>query len=294
MADSTAPTEDFWEWHGNTVHLDRYPDPDAPAKVVLHHGLGTNGRQMSLILGAPLARRGFETVAVDNLGYGLTTVQPGTVHSYDDWVDLIVDFLAFERGKDDRPIVLFGLSAGGMLTYHVAAKAPRGTVRGIVGTTFLDQRDQKVRDVTSHDMFHSRIGLPLMGLVARTPAAGVKYPMTLGAKMSALVNNPEALRVMTRDKTSGGNWVSARFLARYAAYAPAVEPEKFDVCPILLTQPSRDRWSPLSLSERFLSRITRIPVRTVLLENAGHYPIEDPGLKVMEDTIAEFVTTVCA
>lgn len=52
---------------GNRVHLDRYRNPTAPAKVVLHHGVGTNGRQMSLILGAPLARRGFETVALDNL-----------------------------------------------------------------------------------------------------------------------------------------------------------------------------------------------------------------------------------
>ncbi|CQA12862.1 Uncharacterised protein [Mycobacteroides abscessus] len=35
-----------------------------------------------------------------------------------------------------RPIVLYGLSAGGMLAYHVAAKAPRDTVRGIIGMHF--------------------------------------------------------------------------------------------------------------------------------------------------------------
>ncbi|MEH0580473.1 TetR family transcriptional regulator [Streptomyces sp. B21-108] len=39
---------------------------------------GANGRQMTLILGAPLARCGFEPVALDNLGCGLTQVRPDT------------------------------------------------------------------------------------------------------------------------------------------------------------------------------------------------------------------------
>ncbi|MET9214643.1 MULTISPECIES: alpha/beta fold hydrolase [unclassified Nocardia] len=290
LDDDSAPEEDLWEWRGNTVHLDRYRNPNANAKVVLHHGVGTNGRQMSMILGAPLARRGFETVALDNLGYGLTRVAPGTIPSYDDWVDLVVDFLAFEQSRDDRPIVLYGLSAGGMLTYHVAAKAPKGTLRGIVGMTFLDQRVQQVRDETAHDIVTSRLGVPAMQAIAKTPAAGLKYPMSLASKMSALVNDKAALRVMLKDKTSAGNTVSAKFLASYGSYAPAVEPADFDAAPVLLTQPAEDRWSPLHLSHPVLSPITKVPVSTVILDNAGHYPIEEPGLQQMEDAIAEFVT----
>ncbi|MFF2354818.1 alpha/beta hydrolase [Kitasatospora sp. NPDC058115] len=290
LTDATAPEEEYWDWHGNRVHLDRYRNPDAKAKVVLHHGVGTNGRQMSLILGAPLARRGFETVALDNLGYGLTKVKPGTTPSYDDWVDLVVDFLAHEQSRDDRPIVLYGLSAGGMLTYHVAAKAPRGTLRGIVGMTFLDQRDQQVRDETSHDKLTARAGVPLMGLIARTPAASAKYPMSLASKMSALANDPDAMKVLMKDPTSAANWVSVRFLDSYATYTPAVEPADFDACPVLLTQPAEDRWTPHHLSVPVLSRITKVPVDTVMLEGAGHYPLEDPGLRQMEDAIADFVT----
>ncbi|MEV7119746.1 hypothetical protein [Kitasatospora griseola] len=127
-----------------------------------------------------------------------------------------------------------------MLTYHVAAKAPRGTLRGIVGMTFLDQRDQPVRDETSHDRPTARAGVPLMGLIA--------------------------------------------------TYTPAVEPPDFDACPVLLTQPAEDRWTPHRLSVPVLSRITKVPVDTVMLENAGHYPLEDPGLQQMEDAIADFVT----
>jgi alpha-beta hydrolase superfamily lysophospholipase len=78
------------------------------------------------------------------------------------------------------------------------------------------------------------------------------------------------------------------FLASYAGYVPPVEPETFDVCPILLTQPADDRWTPLHLSELFLKRIKRVPVKTVLLENARHYPIEQPGLDQMITAINEF------
>lgn len=289
LTDETAPQEEYWEWRGHQVHLDRYPDPTADAKVVLHHGVGTNGRQMSLILGAPLAERGFETVALDDLGYGLTRVKPGTTPSYDDWVDLVVDFLTHERSRDDRPIVLYGLSAGGMLTYHAAAKAPREMLAGIVGMTFLDQRIQQVRDETSHDIVSSRLGIPLFGALARTPVARLRYPMSLAAKMSALVNDPAAMRVLMKDRTSAANWVTIRFLATYGTYTPAVEPEDFDACPILHTQPAEDRWTPLHLSQLVLPRITKVPVETVMLENAGHYPLEDPGLQQMVDAIADFV-----
>ncbi len=263
----------------------------ACAWPILHHGVGTNGRQMTLILGARLARRGFEVVALDNLGYGLTQVKLGTNPSYDDWVDLVVDFIAHERTRDRRPIVLYGLSAGGMLAYHVAAKTPKGSLCGIVGMTFLDQRIQQVRDETARDLLTARLGMPIISMLAETAVARAKMPMSLAAKMNALANNREAMRkVLLEDRTAAANWVSVRFLDRYGNYAPAVEPEDFDACPILLTRPVADRWTPLHLSELVLSRITKVPVTTVLLDNAGHLPLEDPGLQQMEDAIAEFVT----
>ena len=292
LTQADEPREEFWSYRGHEVHLDRYENPTAPAKVILHHGVGTNGRQMSLILGAPLARLGFETVALDNLGYGLTRVAEGTEFDYGDWVDLVVDFIAHERTRDDRPIVLYGLSAGGMLTYHVAAKAPVGALQGIVGMTFLDMRSPQVRDATAHDRLTARLGIPMMNLIAKTKAAQLKYPMSLASKMSALANNEEAMTIFLRDQASAGNWMSMGFLASYSSYEPALEPEQFDRCPILLTQPAEDRWTPLALSEPFLSRISKVKVDTVMLENAGHYPMEDPGLHQMEAAIADFVRRV--
>lgn len=281
------PQEEWWQWRQHRIHLDGYRNAAAPLKVILFHGVGTNGRQMSTILGAPLARRGFETIAVDMPGYGLTEVGAGTRVRYDDWVQAGSDLIDAELAKDSRPIVLYGLSAGGMETYHVAALNRK--VKGIVGMTFLDQRLPTVRDETALNRFMSRIGGPLLTLSAATPLAAVRLPMALASKMHALVNNKAALKACMADKTSAGNWVTTGFLASYMNYVPAVEPEAFDVCPILLTQPAQDRWTPLNLSELFLRRIHRVPVRKVTLENAGHYPLELPGLDQMVGAIGGFL-----
>jgi alpha-beta hydrolase superfamily lysophospholipase len=129
-------------------------------------------------------------------------------------------------------------------------------------------------------------------LLDKTRAANLKYPMTLASKMSALANNETAMKIFLQDDTSAANWMSVRFLDSYGSYAPAIEPEAFDRCPVLLTQPAEDRWTPLHLSTPFLSRMTKTRVETVMLENAGHYPMEEPGLQQMEDAIADFILRV--
>ncbi|MFF0267600.1 hypothetical protein [Kribbella sp. NPDC004536] len=43
------------------IHPETDRNAEAPVEVILFHGVGTNGRQMSTILGRPLAVHGFET-----------------------------------------------------------------------------------------------------------------------------------------------------------------------------------------------------------------------------------------
>ncbi|WP_330960071.1 alpha/beta hydrolase [Photobacterium sp. 53610] len=286
LTDATTPKEEWWAWQGNNIHLDTYRNPQAKIKVILFHGVGTSGRQMSLILGKPLAERGYETIAVDMPSYGLTQVGKSNLIRYDDWVQAGSDLIDAELAKDDRPVVLYGLSAGGMLTYHVAAK--NKNVNAIVGMTFLDTSNQTVKDTVASNLFMSRIGTPVTHLAAKTPLAAIRVPMSWASKMSTLVNDKEALRVFMKDKTSAGNSVSLTFLDSYIHYQPEIAAEDFDICPILLTQPANDRWTPLELSKLFLSRIHKVPVKTVLLENAGHYPLEQPSLSQMVDAIDSF------
>lgn len=282
------PDELWWSWKGHRVHLDVFPRPEASHRIILLHGVGTNGRQMSLIAGGPLWRKGYETIAIDLPGYGVTRVNPDITVTYDHWVELVSDFINEERKRDPRPIVLYGLSAGGMLTYHVAAR--NSHVAGIVGMTFLDQRMEKVRDDTARNLFMSRVGGLSARLAGDTFLGRMPVPMRMTSKMNALVNDPAALKVFLADRSSAGNWVSVRFLKSYLDYVPVVEPETFSTCPVLLTQPEKDAWTPLALSAPFLVRLKKVPVKTVSLQNAGHYPLEQPGLEQMVDAIAAFVS----
>jgi pimeloyl-ACP methyl ester carboxylesterase len=92
-----------------------------------------------------------------------------------------------------------------------------------------------------------------------------------------------------KDKTSAGNLTSMKFLSTYMNHKPVMEPEEFNVCPILLTQPDLDKWTPLHLSELVLRKIKRVEVKTVIMEEAGHYPIEQPGVSQMADAIIAFL-----
>ena len=284
------PAEEWWNHLGHRIHLDTYRNPEAPVRVILLHGVGTNGRQMSTILGRPLAQRGYETIAIDMPTYGVTQVGSRNVVRYDDWVRIGSDLITRERMKDKRPIILYGLSAGGMETYHIAACNKK--VAGIVGMTFLDMQDPDVRLATAHDRVSGTFGATFTRGAGLTPIKRAKVPMKLVSKMSALVNDPAALKVCLADKTSAGNSVTVAFLDSYLNYQPAVRPEDFDVCPILLTQPGADRWTPLEISQPFLNRITKVPVETVTLQNAGHYPIEQPGLDQMVASISAFCQRV--
>lgn len=88
-----CPAEEHWDWKGSKVHLDAFRNPDARARIILLHGVGTNGRQMSTIVGRPLALAGYEVVAVDMPLYGVTEVNRQSVISYDDWVQLGSDYV---------------------------------------------------------------------------------------------------------------------------------------------------------------------------------------------------------
>ncbi|EKC99502.1 hypothetical protein A1Q2_06234 [Trichosporon asahii var. asahii CBS 8904] len=286
---STLPSEEWWDWSGHKIHLDRYPNPSAPVKVILFHGVGTNGRQMSTILGHPLSAHA-ETVATDMPLYGVTRVAPGHIVSYDDWVAAGAAFVDYELARDTRPIVLYGLSAGGMLAYHVAAANPK--VKGIVGMTFLDQRIREVRDGTALLPAVAQLGYPIAGAASSAGLAGLRIPMAAVSKMWALVNDKPTLKDFFRDTTSAGNSVPLKFLASYARYAPKIEPEDFTVCPILLTQPEKDRWTPLEYSELFLDKIDKVRVEKKTLPEAGHYPIEEEGLRALNRYVQEFVLQV--
>ena len=290
LTEDTLPYEEYWEWKGHQIHLDTYRNGVAKVKIILLHGVGTNGRQMSTIIGHPLAMDGYEVIAIDMPIYGETAVKKGFVVTYDDWINLGDDYINEELSKDNRPIFLYGLSAGGMETYHIACKNKK--VAGIIGMTFLDQREKIVRDTTTRNAFWAKFGVPLAKLSCSVGLSAFQMKMSICSKMNTLCNDKKALRAMLKDKTSAGNKVNMRFLVDYMTYVPEIEPEQFDICPIILTQPECDRWTPQFLSELFLSKIEKVPVTKVVLKKGSHYPIGKDALDDLHRSISEFIARV--
>ncbi len=286
LTPASAPQEYFWPWRAHQIHVDAYPNTKAHAKVILVHGVGTNGRQLSLILGHPLAQSGYETLAPDLPGYGLTQVSKPKQITYDDWVQALSDFVDREAAKDSRPIFLYGLSAGGMLSLHTAMQNPN--VRGVIGMTFLDQRHLSVKKSTMRFSGLSGVSLPALKVSAKTPLKNLRLPMRWVSKMKLLSNDPVALKIMLADKTSAGNAMSIGFLNSYLNYQPKTDISALQHSPVLLTQPAQDQWTPLASSQPVLDQL-KVPFEVVILPEGGHYPVEPLALAALKSSTIQFI-----
>ena len=68
--------------------------------------------------------------------------------------------------------------------------------------TFLDQRDATVRRETASDKVSGTIGKFMVGLQCSLGRSQTKMKMKDASKMTALVNDPDCLRIMMNDTTS--------------------------------------------------------------------------------------------
>lgn len=280
-----APTEESFRWRNSDIHVDRFANPSSKYKVILHHGVGTNGRLLQLIAGAPLAKLGFEVAAADMPFYGMTRNGEPRIR-WEDWVEIGSEFVEREKAADGRPVFLYGLSAGGMLAYNVASVTRK--VSGIIGMCFIDARSPQARMRMSDRPRMDEVAFKMLGAMPDGMLRNMRVPMKHLVKMKALVNDERALRLLLKDKRSAGASVTLEFVDSMIQYRPTIAFEDFDLCPVLLTQPADDRWTPFSVTEPFWSRL-RARKKIVTLENAGHYPIEEPGLTQMRDAMVAFI-----
>jgi alpha-beta hydrolase superfamily lysophospholipase len=115
---------------------------------------------------------------------------------------------------------------------------------------------------------------------------GLPVPMRLVINMRGVANDPKLSEVIAADPRAGGNAMPVGFLRTFLASGPLVEPEAFDVCPVLLTHPAHDRWTDVALSRPFFDRL-KVPKRLMMLGNAGHLPIEEPGASELRAAILD-------
>lgn len=279
----TMPDEIFFQTEKHKIHIDHYARPDAPARVIMLHGVGGNGRILSF-MAVPLFKRGFEIISPDLPGYGYTKTPVKSI-TFQGWIETVNHIIETISQNDHRPVFLFGFSLGGTLAYHVASMNHK--VKGIITTCMLDQRIRQVRDYSALNKTMSRLGPTMLGLFnLLTP--NIMLPMKMVANTRAIVNNRELLKILLSDKTSSGVHVPIRFLNSIINAKPKKEPEEFTLCPVALFHPENDNWTPVEISRIFFDRIRGEKVLKIL-GNAGHFPLEEPGISQLEEYTVEFL-----
>ena len=279
--DNNVPKEEWLETGNKQIHIDHYICNDAKGIVVIYHGVGGNGRLLSFIA-VPLHKAGYDVICPDLPLYG-HTVCSGKI-TYSDWIECGTS-IAEKYRQDDKPMYLFGLSAGGMLAYQISCRMEK--INGLMLTCLLDQRISRVTKETASSSMMAALGKPLLKISHRL-IGGVKLPMKMVCNMKAIVNNEALAELLMNDPISSGTKVTLEFL--YGMLNPNIEIEANDYkkCPVLLVHPERDYWTDISLSRLFFDKI-QAPKELKLLQGAGHFPIEEKGLKQLEEYCIAFM-----
>ncbi len=279
---SNPPQENFEEINDISVHIDRYEN-NSDTTVVVFHGVGGNGRIVSFFA-VPLARSGYNVICPDLPGYGFTKYKKKI--RYNDWIEVGSKIVESEL-KKSRKVFLIGLSAGGMLAYNVACK--QSGVSGLIVTNILDSREEEVRIYSAKNKFQAKYGIKMLALLPEF-LRNIKIPIKMVTNMNGLVNDKKVLKVLLKDKRGPGSSVDLNFLLSMMNSVPLIEPENFKSIPVLMVHPGNDLWTPVRVSEIFFDRIASDKTK-VLLEGAGHFPIEEPGLTQMEEAIKDFIVS---
>lgn len=282
---AAGPRSECFGWGGGVLQVDRHGPPDAGVTVVLVHGAGGYGR-MFAPLAAGLAAAGHEVLAPDMPGYGLSAAAWHQV-DYGAWKRALLALVEAEYRHRPRPIVLLGASIGGYLAYLVAAESAR--VRGLVATTLADPRDPVVQAALVRQPWMRAALWSLRPLSRLT--RNLRVPVRWFTHMQRMSRDPALTALVCADPLGGGNRVPLGLLASLFDTAPALEPEQFLRCPVLMVHPACDDWTPVSISDRFFQRLAA-PKQRVLLANCGHFPIEQPGLDQLRDALLPFVQRI--
>jgi len=281
------PDEEFWTWKGNKIHLDVMRNRKSEYKFILLHGGGGNGRLLSTF-GSALYNNGYEYIAPDLPGFGLTEASEKDRSDYGSWIELVSDLVDQEYEQDDRPVILFGASIGGMVAYHAACKNSR--VKGVISTCLCDSRQVIVRDAMARNRLWSRAGGFFMKKFSFITDR-IYIRASWISKMSRITNDPVFSRVFIRDPHVGRAKISLRFYRTMTEYKPMAEPEVFSSCPLLLVHPGLDRWTPVDISRKFFDRIAGCK-KIFLIEGCGHYPYEGTGPGQMLKAVELFLEKI--
>ncbi|MDO5060746.1 MAG: alpha/beta fold hydrolase [Actinomycetaceae bacterium] len=229
------------------------------------HGAGGHAS----VLWPFVAASGAEAIAIDLPLYGRTTfssLRRRRQTTYEHWVELLVDFVNAQR----KPVVLFGMSIGGILAGEVAKRCPQ--VKRTVATCLVECSDPVALRYISNFGMLSFMARPLTLLIGG-PLRRIEVPMRWLAKMSAMSSNPELTKCCLQDPLSGKVKVPLGFLKSLVQYQHSPTSQ------VVLAHPENDLWTPLHLSTK------QAHVQLAVLPACGHLPVEEPGVSLLVELI---------
>jgi len=261
--------ENVWLDHrGRRIHLDRHRSDHPRATIVFQPGSGAHAR-VYFLMGGLFARRGYDVLAIDRPGHGLSDGAKGDC-TIEEAIDVAGAVIEHARAEHGRPVVLMGSSMGGLLTIF-------GLLKGL-------QPDVAVAHnfVYPGKLFSMR--LRSRWIIRRRTKP---YPLTeLVHGFEKLSNDPAIADYLRSRSDPGGAWeLSARSVASlfgFATKAPQSAPETF------IVTGDRDRAIP-AWATRFFAWWSGLPRYEVkVLSGAGHLLFHD-HLDVSVPLIAEWL-----
>lgn len=280
----TEPTERQRQVRGHMIRFDDWRPAGPPVGVlILVHGGGGHGRILAPCA-LPALAAGWQVLAPDLPGYGLTTPAPGFDGDYAEWPAVIA---ALADQVEAGPVVLMGLSLGGMTAVSAAQQSAR--VRGVIVTTLLDMSDLETFIGVARWRWLGRLSL---GFMRRAPALFDRLIMPLGlvTPLKAMSSHRALQRYFERDQLIGGRWVRAKFFRTLQQHRLA-DP-KLD-CPLLLLHPGADDWTPVSMSLPTYGQISGVK-SFQLLSNGAHLPAESPAFAELGQAMQAFLGAIAA
>ena len=279
----SEPHESWLEWRGHTLHIDTHDPVGEPrGTIILVHGAGGHGRLLAPI-GEFLAGLGWRAIAPDLPGYGLTRVRDGWLEDYSEWPECVADLAKHCEG----PVVLFGLSLGGMTALRGAQLFP--DVRGVIATTLIDMSDPGTFASAARWRWLGHLTLAFAKVF---PALLDRLPFRLRwvTPLSAMTSDTDLQRWFLEDPLIGGRRVRGRFFRTLHAYQPPRSDYSL-TCPLLLAHPGRDVWTPLSMSMTVFDA-TPSPKHLRVLTNGSHLPAETPAWMELCDAVRDFLEPI--
>jgi nucleoside-diphosphate-sugar epimerase/pimeloyl-ACP methyl ester carboxylesterase len=253
---------EFVQHRGGRVHLEVHESGPADPTFLLTHGLGAHARLLTP-LALRLREHGFNVVAMDRPGHGLSEGRRGDC-PIDRALDVIELGIAFARSRFAGPVVLFGHSLGGILTWCALTREPdaEAAVCFTVGhPDVLPDRGAWLKATASR----------AAARIARTAPVPVKRVVDF----DHVSLDPRVLRYFESEEDRVFAWrTTARSVASLVEFTPQLDWSRLAI-PALVLSGEADLMVPADYVERVLAHSA--PPRTTYrrLPDFGHFPIID-------------------